>query len=88
MNRLRGLTDLVEDVVRTGRSTSSRFTRAWRERRSRSCRRSRRRPAGSQRGNLTVIATTYDNIRETSAADGALVRACIDAADTAPRSER
>jgi hypothetical protein len=91
VNRLRGLTDLVQDAVQHGTIAVEKVHQSV-----------ARTPldvlaivpplTATARWIAAfqshVIATTYDTIRETSAAAGALVRACIDAADSVRGSER
>jgi hypothetical protein len=91
MNRLRGLTDLVQDAVHHGTIAVEKVHQSV-----------ARMPldvlailpplTATARQIAAwqshVIATTYDTIRETSATAGELARACIDAADRARGSER
>ena len=91
MNRLRGLTDLVQDAVQHGTIAVEKVHQSV-----------ARTPldvlaflpplTATARGiaawQAHVIAATYDTIRETSAAAGELLRACIDLADSARASER
>ncbi len=90
MNRLRGLTELVEDAVQHGTIAVEKVHQSV----ARTpldavavvppLAATARRIAAWQ---AHAIATTYATIRVTSAAAAELVRVCLDAADRARRSE-